>query len=171
MKNPLAVDITRVASSEEINCVAGLAEEIWKQHFTPIIGAAQVDYMLEKFQSAEAIGNQLAEGGRYYLASVDREPAGYTGLVLDSESRRMMVSKLYLKQSMRGKGVGKTILDFIEESCASEGLSTLWLTVNRFNTTTINWYQRQGFEVIDEIKKDIGGGFYMDDYIFEKRIG
>ena len=29
-------------------------------------------------------------------------------------------------------------------------------------------YERRGFNTIDEVKKDIGGGFYMDDYIMEK---
>ena len=51
-----------------------------------------------------------------------------------------------------------------------EGLSSLWLTVNRYNTHTISWYKYHGFEIIDEVKKDIGEGFFMDDYIIEKSI-
>ncbi|NCB47474.1 GNAT family N-acetyltransferase, partial [bacterium] len=28
--------------------LAGLAETIWREHYTPIIGAEQVEYMLER---------------------------------------------------------------------------------------------------------------------------
>jgi hypothetical protein len=38
----------RVATGEDIEAVAGLAREIWDQHFTPIIGRAQVDYRMVK---------------------------------------------------------------------------------------------------------------------------
>ena len=40
--------LERVERPEQIAAVAELAEEIWTQHYTPIIGPAQVLYMLEK---------------------------------------------------------------------------------------------------------------------------
>ena len=45
--------IEKVLTKTQIETVAGLAFEIWNQHFIPIIGKAQVDYMLEKFQFFE----------------------------------------------------------------------------------------------------------------------
>ena len=44
-------EIIRVTDQHEIAAVSALAEEIWRQHFIPIIGEAQVKYMLAKFQS------------------------------------------------------------------------------------------------------------------------
>lgn len=41
--------LVRVDRREQIAAVAALAREIWTQHYTPIIGAAQVAYMLERF--------------------------------------------------------------------------------------------------------------------------
>ena len=35
--------------------ISALAGEIWREHYTPIIGAEQVEYMLAKFQTAERI--------------------------------------------------------------------------------------------------------------------
>ena len=35
-----------VFSSEAIVTVATLAQIIWNEHYTPIIGSAQVDYMI-----------------------------------------------------------------------------------------------------------------------------
>jgi len=55
--------ILPVTTDNEIQAVATLANEIWHQHFTPIIGIAQVEYMVEKFQSYPAISNQIKKDG------------------------------------------------------------------------------------------------------------
>ncbi len=167
----MSVKITRVNTSGDIHIVAKLAREIWQQHFTPIIGAAQVEYMLERFQSADAVKGQIDGGYEYYLAWLGNEPVGYTGLLADAADGKLMISKIYIKQSLRGSGIGMSILNFIERKCALEKYPTLWLTVNRFNDSAIEWYKRRDFTIVDEVKKDIGGGFFMDDYIMEKKIG
>ena len=104
------------------------------------------------------------------MVTVDNEMVGYAGLVPDIDAKRLMLSKIYVKKSARGKGVGKSILDFVEQKCKQEELGTLWLTVNRFNNGPISWYKDRGFSTINEVKKDIGGGFIMDDYVMEKKI-
>lgn len=48
-------------TDEQIKDIADLAEIIWSQHFTPIIGKEQVDYMVEKFQSFPAIKDQITK--------------------------------------------------------------------------------------------------------------
>ena len=169
MKN-LPIEIAKVKTNDDIDCVVTLAREIWTQHFTAIIGTAQVNYMLNKFQSVDAIRSQISCGYEYYLTKVDHEWVGYTGLVPDLNSRKMMLSKIYVKNAYRGKGIGKVMLDFVEDKCLSEKIITLWLTVNRFNQSPVSWYKRHGFVVIDEVKKDIGDGFFMDDYIMEKSM-
>ena len=163
-------NILKVETNSQVATVAKLAREIWVQHFTPIIGDAQVEYMLHKFQSSEAIASQLGEGWEYYIATRDREYVGYTGLVPDERDGRMLISKIYVKNTVRGSGVGNQLLDFIEQTSRARGFDTVWLTVNRFNDDTVAWYSRHGFVTVDEVKKDIGGGFVMDDFIMEKRI-
>ncbi|MEM9329381.1 MAG: hypothetical protein AAGA85_27215 [Bacteroidota bacterium] len=41
------------------------------------------------------------------------------------------------------------------------------LTVNKFNIDTIAWYERRGFVKREEVKMDIGGGYFMDDYVMQ----
>jgi ribosomal protein S18 acetylase RimI-like enzyme len=163
-------NILKVESSSQVDAVAKLAREIWEQHFTPIIGHAQVEYMLNKFQSSKAIVSQLDEGWEYYLVMREKEYVGYTGLVPNVLDSKMLISKIYVKNSVRGSGVGNQLLDFIEETSRARNFNTVWLTVNRFNDSTVKWYFRHGFITVEEIKKDIGGGFFMDDFIMEKKI-
>ncbi len=52
------VNILPAKTDAEIHEIAALADEIWHQHFTPIIGEAQVNYMVDKFQSGSQITDQ-----------------------------------------------------------------------------------------------------------------
>ncbi len=161
-------EIIPAKSNSEIEQIALLAGQIWTEHFTAIIGQSQVEYMLEKFQSNKAISEQVAQGYEYYLVGSPGKFVGYTALV--KEADRLMISKLYALSSARGIGIGKKILEFIESKCKSEGINTIWLTVNKHNENVISWYQRRGFSTVDSVKADIGEGFFMDDYIMEKSI-
>ena len=167
-------DLRAVKSADEIRQVAMLAHEIWNQHFVRIIGQDQVDYMLREFQSPSAIVSQIAQGYEYYLVrSVEVEDfdnLGYLGLVPDEQSGRIMISKIYVREQNRGSGVGNFLLDQVKQLAVTRNLKTIWLTVNRFNDATVDWYKRKGFVIVDSVKKDIGEGFIMDDYIMELTV-
>jgi len=164
--------VQRVTTPRDIDAVAALAHEVWNQHFPPIIGQEQVDYMLDKFQSVPAITRQIREGGyEYYLIVDEDERAGYLALVADDEDGgSLQLSKLYLKQSCRGRGLGRTVLAWIEEECVPRGVRELWLTINKENADSIAFYQRVGFAITGPIVTDIGGGFAMDDYRMVKSV-
>ncbi len=162
--------ITQAKDKKEILIVAALANEIWNDHFVPIIGKKQVDYMLDRFQSEGAITAQINEGFEYYLLGVDNNNAGYIGLVPDPAESSLMISKIYIKKSCRGIGVGNEALDFIEKICRQHSLNKIFLTVNKNNLKTIQWYADNGFIKVDSVVKDIGNGYVMDDYIMEKII-
>lgn len=147
--------------------VALLAEKIWQHHFTPIIGAEQVAYMLGKFQSEAAMRQQINDGVDYFVLQ-NEQPIGYMALI--AQDNKVMLSKLYLDPDYRAQGFGLQLLRYAENFCLDKGWQTLWLTVNRDNHATIEWYLRQGFVVIDEVKKDIGEGFLMDDFIMQKTV-
>ncbi|MGN0622047.1 MAG: GNAT family N-acetyltransferase [Porcipelethomonas sp.] len=159
--------IREVKTDDEIAATAALAEEIWHQHFTPIIGADQVKYMISKFQSAEAIKKQIMTQGYTYLNAFEGdERTGYTGFCRDGN--RMFLSKLYVRKEHRGKGISRLMLNDIIKR--SEGLEGIYLTVNKHNDRTIEIYKHMGFRMIDKAVTDIGCGFVMDDYIFQLDI-
>ena len=161
------IEFRKVRDRADISSVAKLAYEIWNQHFVSIIGQAQVDYMLEKFQSAAAVTQQLENGYEYFIVSSNENSVGYVGLVPETGSGRMMISKFYVAKQARGSGVGGRALEFVKKISRDRGFDTIWLTVNRHNETAIGWYLRKGFVIVDEVKNDIGKGFFMDDYVME----
>ncbi len=160
-----------VHSREQIADVVRLAREIWQEHYLPIIGQRQVDYMLENFQSEDAITRHIAQAYEYYLIAHDGLNAGYLAIVANGNDATLMLSKLYVRKAMRGHGLGKQGLQFVESVCRSRGVKLLWLTVNKNNADSIAWYSRMGFKNAGPIVQDIGGGFVMDDFRFEKTPG
>ena len=162
------MNLERVERPDQIAAVAALARETWTQHYVPIIGAAQVEYMLAKFQSTEAIARQIAaEGYEYYLAP----GAGYLALVPDPAKKSLLLSKIYVKAAARGTGLGRALAEFAERRCCELGCKELWLTVNRNNLGSIAFYERMGFRKTQTLVTDIGGGHVMDDWRMAKSAG
>ncbi len=157
----------RVRSSAQIQAVAVLAREIWTRHYTPLIGSEQVEYMLEKFQSVEAITQQIEAEGFEYVIVPD---AGYAAWVPDVEKKSLFLSKIYVKTDCRGLGLGRTLLGLAEERARELGCTELWLTVNRHNTDTIAFYERMGLQKTKEWVQDIGHGYVMDDWRMAKSL-
>lgn len=147
--------------------LAALAKPIWEEHFTPIIGAEQVAYMLEKFQSEHALREQMErEGYRYYFFLWDGEKAGYTGIRRDGDT--LFLSKLYVRKEYRGRRISRAALEFMQDICRRESLGKIWLTCNKHNDNSLAVYRALGFVTARAQVSDIGSGFAMDDYVLEQ---
>ncbi len=155
------------ANQSDAKLLESLAKEIWQHHYLPIIGQAQIDYMLNKYQSEPAILSDLKTGYTYYMAKADKIPCGYCSVKMDNG---VFLSKFYVKKSYRGKGIGKKIIEIINNYAADNNANRIWLTCNKYNSESLGVYKKLGFKKIDSIVTDIGGGYVMDDYVLEKQI-
>jgi ribosomal protein S18 acetylase RimI-like enzyme len=164
------IEFKRVKSGKDTAEAACLAHEIWSEHYVDIIGQAQVDYMIAKFQSAEAISEQLAAGYEYYLIIHDGTVAGYVAVVPEPETAVLQLSKIYVRKQSRGLGLGESAVHLAEDICRERNFRTIRLTVNKHNVRSIAWYEHMGFTNAGPVMKDIGGGFFMDDFVMEKKV-
>lgn len=160
--------ITKVADVKRVEIVADLADTIWHEYFTPIIGKAQVNYMLEKFQSKESIIQQIHNGVVYFLMIDNSEPIGYAAIVL--KNRELFLSKFYIISSERSKGFGKQTIQFLEQLAMGQNADKICLTVNKDNLNTIKAYEKMGFVNLGSVIKSIGEDFVMDDFKMEKYL-
>lgn len=70
------MEFLAVTEGEERKELAALAHEIWNEYFPCILEQGQIDYMVEKFQSHEAISRQISEEGyRYFLLREEGDTA------------------------------------------------------------------------------------------------
>ena len=157
---------TRVETTGQVEVVVQLANTIWTEHYTPIIGKDQVDYMLSTFHSSHAIFHEIDKlGYQYYLISNGGNSVGYIGIRLEEET--LFLSKLYILSTERGSGIGSQAIEFLKELALSNQLGKVTLTVNKNNSNSIAAYEKIGFKVTGDVCADIGEGYVMDDYQME----
>ena len=159
----------RLAGTADAALLALLARDTWMPHYTPIIGAEQVSYMLDTFQSEDAIRRDLHNGYTYELALTDGIPCGYCATRPDNGDA-CFLSKLYVLLSCRGRGIARTLAAHAEERARQTGATLLRLTCNKRNAGSLAAYARMGFAISGECVTPIGNGFVMDDFLLEKAI-
>lgn len=165
----------RAGQTQKIEDLSRLATSIVREHFDPIIGKEQNDYMLARFQTPEAIASQIDEGYEYSFVC----PPGTTGKEPPEQRRigfvafcqrgadELYLSKFYLRADQRGRGYSHDMLEFVCREAAKRGCSRIILNVNRNNYQAILAYEHLGFRKVREERNSIGGGFYMDDFVYE----
>lgn len=166
----MAVQFIPVATDDQIQNLAIMADTVWHEWFPSILSEEQIDYMVEKFQSYKALKKQLEDGYDYFFINVNGVNVGYTGIHIEQEEHRMFISKVYLLKSFRGKGYAGEVFNFLEGVCMGMQLKSMYLTVNRNNTHAIQVYEKKGFKSIRTQVADIGNGFVMDDFVMEKTL-
>ena len=164
------MEIRICQSEEQLKELAVKAKEIWNEYFLSIITQEQIDYMVEMFQSYDAIKKAMQEEHyTYFLAYEQGRIIGYCG-VKPCEDGRLFLSKLYLEKAQRGKGYASILLHQAIDFAKEQGLHAIYLTCNKYNAHSLAVYQKKGFYQIDAVQTDIGKGFIMDDYILQKDL-
>lgn len=154
---------------EQIRAISQLAQVIWREHYTSILGEDQVEYMLATLQSREKIGEDIAsEKAAYYLMEAGGEQAGY--LSIEWQKDTLFLSKLYLLKEARGQGLASQALLHLISWAKEQGKLEVELTVNKHNEDAIHFYEKMGFERIASVATPIGGGYMMDDHIYVYRL-
>ncbi|MFL1012821.1 GNAT family N-acetyltransferase [Flavisericum labens] len=162
------IEIIPVKSRIHFLKIEELADVIWREHYIPIVGKPQIDYMLEKFQSADAVKDQIAKEFEYYLLKYNQTHVGY--ISVKREEHALFLSKIYILSAYRGRKIGKVAIQFVEEKARNYQLGQVRLTVNKHNTKAIEAYTNLGFENVGPLVTDIGQGFIMDDYQLVKSV-
>lgn len=160
-------EIIRITDPEKIDEIAKLADEIWHECYKGIISDAQIDYMVDNFQSKEAMLELYGKGAEFYAVDDDGKTMGY--VVLEKEEDALFLSKLYILSSIRGKGYGSLALSFVKHRAKELGYDSVYLHVNKYNARAIKSYLANGFVNERDLDTEIGSGFVMEDHIMRAK--
>lgn len=163
------ITIKETLSPQQDERTAALADEIWNECYASLLSTAQIRYMVDRFQSAAAIGASRREGARVFWLALDDEPVGYFIVKSGEKPGKLFLSKLYLRRAQRGKGFARLVMDRVKELARETGCTAVWLTVNKRNPA-VAVYKKMGFSIVDSVVTDIGEGYVMDDYIMEAAV-
>jgi diamine N-acetyltransferase len=155
------------ADTSHISLIRELTMQVWPQTYVPIIGESQVQYMLDRFYSPESLNLQMTgQGHKFIIGYLDGKPVAFAAYSM-IETSVYKLHKLYIVANMQGKGIGRAMVDYIVADIATTGATALRLNVNIYNTAAMAFYERYGFLHFRDEDIDIGGGFFMNDHVFQ----
>lgn len=159
----------RPAQKEDIPVIQKIAALTWPHAYAQILTSGQVSYMLRNMYSTETLHYQMATGTQQFLLGCTEQNAvGFAGFG-PGERDLWKLHKLYVLPFSQKTGAGKKLLEESLKAAKAGGAVALILQVNR-NNPAVSFYQRMGFIIEESADFDIGGGFFMNDYIMKKGL-
>ena len=157
------------ATAGDIPLIRELTFRVWPQTYTSILTQEQIDYMLEMMYSESSLQKQITKDGCQFIIVYDEgNPVGFASYS-EEEPKRWKLNKIYILQNQQGRGTGKYVINYIIEEIIKHNANSLFLQVNQHNKAK-SFYERLGFNQVDFVNLDIGNGFFMNDYIMEKKL-
>jgi ribosomal protein S18 acetylase RimI-like enzyme len=161
--------VIRDADLEDIPTIGYLAQQIWPGTYQEILGIAQLQYMMDLIYSPNSLQQQMVKQKHHFLVvELDEEPVGFASYSPLKEEGIYKLHKLYVHPKTQGKGIGKTLVDYIVDQLPRKARA-LRLNVNRHNKAK-NFYEKIGFSIVKEEDIDIGNQYFMNDYVMEKQL-
>lgn len=159
----------RLANVDDLTTVEQLAREIWPVTYEGMVAPEQLAYMLNLIYNNATLRDQLLHQLHTFLmADLDGKPVGFAAFST-IEPGVSKLHKIYVHQNTQGKGVGKKLIEYIIGHLQSQSIHTVRLNVNRYNKARF-FYEKLGFVIIKEEDIDIGNGYFMVDYVMEKKL-
>ncbi len=160
--------LIRAADALDIPSIKLIADETWPVAYGVILSKDQLTYMMEKMYSIHALEDQMQKGNHYLLALQNNRPVGFASFS-PLENNIYKLQRLYVLPTQQKTGAGKALLDEVESVTKKLGADALWLNVNRHNPAKA-FYERNNYHIIREENIDIGNGYFMNDYVMEKKL-
>lgn len=156
------------ASVIDIATIQDIARKTWPVAFDGILSHDQIEYMLEWMYNREKLTEAISIEKQQFFLELNAydKPIGFAGVQFPIESNVAKLHKIYLLPSYHGIGAGAHLLRNVMHWSKSQGARKLRLNVNRFNKAK-QFYEKFGFQVIQEEDIEIGNGFLMEDFVME----
>lgn len=159
--------VMRLLERDELSVVKSLAHDIWPRVYDYMISSEQISYMLSMMYNLDKLQQQWGEGVKFVVLELEGMPQGFVSF--EEKVDCIFLHKLYLRPEMQGQGFGKKMLQVAIDFAVDSKKPHVELTVNR-NNKSLEFYMSQGFQVKEEKDFDIGGGYFMNDYILSLAV-
>jgi GNAT superfamily N-acetyltransferase len=87
--------------------------------------------------------------GRAWLIVCDEENIGYVVLTVsfsfEYRGYDAFIDELYIAEDWRGRGIGRSAMEFVERAARNLGVNAMHLEVSRGNDPAIELYRRTGY--------------------------
>lgn len=159
------------AEEKHFNVIRQIAHKTWPHTFGAILSNEQIAYMLELMYDVSSIRKQVTTLGHVFILAIENNDYyGYASYEINYKQEPVTkIHKLYILPDAQGKGIGKSLISYVEHQAKHNNNLAITLNVNRENNA-IQFYKRIGFNECGIEDIDIGQGFLMQDMIMRKDL-
>ena len=131
-------------------------------------------YLNELYLKENLQKELLEENQEYYFVLYEGETIGIVRVISNVDingfldKKAIMLHRIYLHPKTQGKGIGKELLNWIENISKERNNETLWLKAMDTQEQALLFYQKKGFSIIKKtsleftlLHKDLRGMYIM----------
>lgn len=159
----------RRATVDDIDIIRHIAGIAFPATYSSIITEEQIAFMMDWMYGEEQLRKELSSDTSYLLLEVDGEAVGYVLFGPQDDNGLYHLHKIYLLPDYQGLGYGRELFVAARAEMAALGARCFELNVNRQNKA-LRFYLHMGMQIDRSGDFDIGGGFYMNDYILKANL-
>ena len=111
------------------------------------------DWYVKTQYSKENVLKELSEENTaYFLVFFNNEAVGNFRIIWDekleglTQEKQVKLHRIYLHQKTQGKGIGKTLLSWLEEKAIKKGYKIIWLDAMDEQPQAFRFYKKLGFQ-------------------------
>lgn len=155
----------RNADKSDVRLLSALAAAtFYEAYFEQDAANDLANYIAESFSPA-AIADEIAdENSTFLIAEMSGKAVGYVKLRENShadcvaEKNVLEIQRIYLLEKLKGKGIGRFLIENCIEFAKDRKFSALWLGVWSENSQAQQFYRKMNFEHVGEVKFRYGDG-------------
>lgn len=133
----------RTATKRDLESISVLLGQTWHATYAALYGVEKVSEITAEWHSVAALEKQLKTPQSEFLVADDGSKIAGMAHARQVSDNEVRLQQLYIAPEFQGRGVGKLLLDEIEESFYE--VANISLEVEVQNTGAIGFYKVQGF--------------------------
>lgn len=169
----------RKATSEDVPFISQLGAHVFAVTFGHSVEAHELQKYLEEAYSNEATLNDILSPSKDMIVAVDPSQGSVIGFALltrgSSEpciahlENTIELQRIYVHPDSHGMGIGKLLIQKVEELARDQGFVHMWLGVWEENKKAEKVYERSGYKIVGSHNFVIGG-VVQKDWIMLKTL-
>jgi ribosomal protein S18 acetylase RimI-like enzyme len=167
----------RQAVAFDAETLSTLASETFWDTYNGSIDHGDIWAFIRLHFTPEKIRNEInLNSGVYIIVENDeKEAVAYAKLSTDylpriiKGKKALEINKIYVAGKIKRSGIGKKLMNFIEDYAKRNAFNCLWLAVWEHNKSAINFYTKMEYIKIADVPFEMGSETH-NDYLVVKNV-
>jgi ribosomal protein S18 acetylase RimI-like enzyme len=160
----------REATEDDLGAITRIAEQSWTVDYPDILTRETVEEAVNEWYAADRVAEEFeADQTLLLIAERDESVVGFAHATWNDAEREGYILRIYVHPDHRRKDVGRELLEETRTELSEKGVDRINAMVLAENDPGNAFYERFGFDRVDESETTIGGETYLENrYVLEQ---